>query len=418
MVNLLVLYISIKGGMNMLELDAITTLALASVLYLVGIYIINHVGILKRLCIPAPVIGGLLFAIIVAILETTGLLTIKLDSDFIQDFFMLAFFTTIGLGASFKLLRLGGKVLILYFIFCGVLAFFQNIIGVSLAKLLNIPPLLGLTAGSMSMEGGHGNAAAYGKTVQNLGIDSAVTAALATATLGLVAGGLVGGPVVKFLINKYNLKPENAEETMKDYSDVTANQYLHKRMAPTTIFLMQFAIVAICMAIGSYLGTQFSDLTGINIPIYVGAMFIAVIIRNISEYSNLNIIDMKLINSISDVSLSLFLSIALMSIQLTEIYQLAIPLIIIVLVQVVFIVLFSVLILFRGLGKDYDAAVMIGGFIGHGLGATPNAMANLDVITKKYGASPKAYLVVPIVGAFLIDLLGVPIVTTFINIFS
>lgn len=198
MVNLLVLYISIKGGMNMLELDAITTLALASVLYLVGIYIINHVGILKRLCIPAPVIGGLLFAIIVAILETTGLLTIKLDSDFIQDFFMLAFFTTIGLGASFKLLRLGGKVLILYFIFCGVLAFFQNIIGVSLAKLLNIPPLLGLTAGSMSMEGGHGNAAAYGKTVQNLGIDSAVTAALAAATLGLVAGGLVGGPVVKF----------------------------------------------------------------------------------------------------------------------------------------------------------------------------------------------------------------------------
>ncbi|ANR68829.1 sodium/glutamate symporter [Staphylococcus equorum] len=402
----------------MLELDAITTLALACVLYLLGVYIVNHIGILKRLCIPAPVIGGLLFSVLVAILQSTNIITIKLDSEFFQNFFMLAFFTTIGLGASLKLLRLGGKVLILYFIFCGVLAVFQNIIGVSLAKVLNIPPLLGLTAGSMSMEGGHGNAAAYGQTVQNMGIDSALTAALAAATLGLVAGGLIGGPVVKFLINKYNLKPEHAEETTKDYSNVKSNAYLRNRMTPTTIFLLQFSIVAICMAIGSYLGNTFSDITNINVPVYVGAMFVAVIIRNISEYNNLNLIDMKIVDSISDVSLSLFLSIALMSIQLTEIYQLAIPLIVIVLVQVAFIVLFSVFVVFRGLGKNYDAAVMIGGFIGHGLGATPNAMANLDVITKKYGASPKAYLVVPIVGAFLIDLLGVPIVTTFINIFG
>ncbi|XVL29445.1 sodium/glutamate symporter [Staphylococcus equorum] len=402
----------------MLELDAITTLALACVLYLLGVYIVNHIGILKRLCIPAPVIGGLLFSVLVAILQSTNIITIKLDSEFFQNFFMLAFFTTIGLGASLKLLRLGGKVLILYFIFCGVLAVFQNIIGVSLAKVLNIPPLLGLTAGSMSMEGGHGNAAAYGQTVQNMGIDSALTVALAAATLGLVAGGLIGGPVVKFLINKYNLKPEHAEETTKDYSNVKSNAYLRNRMTPTTIFLLQFSIVAICMAIGSYLGNTFSDITNINVPVYVGAMFVAVIIRNISEYNNLNLIDMKIVDSISDVSLSLFLSIALMSIQLTEIYQLAIPLIVIVLVQVAFIVLFSVFVVFRGLGKNYDAAVMIGGFIGHGLGATPNAMANLDVITKKYGASPKAYLVVPIVGAFLIDLLGVPIVTTFINIFG
>jgi len=401
----------------MLELDAITTLALASMLYLLGIYIVNHVSILRKLCIPAHVIGGLLFSILVAILQSTQILTIKLDSEFIQNFFMLAFFTTIGLGASLKLLRLGGKVLILYFIFCGILAIFQNLIGISLAKVLNISPLLGLTAGSMSMEGGHGNAAAYGQTIQSMGIDSALTAALAAATLGLVAGGLIGGPFVKFLITKYNLKPENAEETTKDYGNVKSNEYLRNRMNPTTIFFLQFTIVAICMAIGSYLGNTFSDLTGINIPIYVGAMFVAVIIRNISEYNNLNLIDMKFIDNIGDISLSLFLSIALMSIQLTEIYQLAIPLIIIVLIQVLFIVLFSVFIVFRGLGKNYDAAVMIGGFIGHGLGATPNAMANLDVITKKFGASPKSYLVVPIVGAFLIDLLGVPIVTTFINIF-
>lgn len=402
----------------MLQFDAVTTLAITCVLLLLGEGIVNKVSILRRLCIPAPVIGGLLFAIVVAILQSLNVITIKLDSDFLQDFFMLAFFTTIGLGASLKLLKLGGRVLILYFIFCGILAFCQNVIGVSLSKVLNIPPLLGLTAGSMSMEGGHGNAAAYGKTLESLGVDSAVTAALAAATLGLVAGGLIGGPVVRYLIKKFDLKPGDAKDTGIDFSEVGYNENLHSRMNPTTVFIVQFTIIAVCMAIGTYIGDGFTNLTGINIPVYVGAMFVAVIIRNISDYGNLNIIDMKITNQVSDVSLSLFLSIALMSIKLTEIYQLALPLTIIVLVQIVFIVLFSVFVVFRGLGKNYDAAVMIGGFIGHGLGATPNAMANLDVITKKFGASPKAYLVVPVVGAFLIDLLGVPIVTLFINIFS
>ncbi|MGT9231216.1 sodium/glutamate symporter, partial [Enterococcus faecalis] len=162
-------------------------------------------------------IGGLIFAILVAILDSFNIVKIKLDSSFIQNFFMLAFFTTIGLGASLKLFKVGGKVMLLYFMFCGIMAFCQNVIGVSLAKVLNIKPLLGLTAGSMSMEGGHGNAAAYGKTIQDMGIDSAVTAALAAATLGLVFGGLIGGPVVKFLIKRYNLKPEHSDDSFKNY---------------------------------------------------------------------------------------------------------------------------------------------------------------------------------------------------------
>ncbi|MGV3269973.1 sodium/glutamate symporter [Staphylococcus simulans] len=401
----------------MLKLDPIITLAIASLLYLLGVYIINHVSILKKLCIPAPVIGGLLFSVLVAILDSTHILIIKLDSEFIQNFFMLAFFTTIGLGASLKLLRLGGKLLIIYLVFCSILAVCQNIISVSLAKVLNIPPLLGLTAGSMSMEGGHGNAAAYGQTIRDMGFDSALTAALAAATLGLVAGGLIGGPIVKYLITKYNLKPEHAENQKLNYNNMNSDKYLHNRMKPLTIFFLQFTIVVICMAVGSYLGNTFSDVTGINIPIYVGAMFIAVIIRNISEYADLHLIDMKFVDNIGDVSLSLFLSVALMSINLTDIYQLALPLTIIVLVQVIFLVLFSVFFVFKGLGKNYDAAVMIGGFLGHGLGATPNAMANLDVITKKFGPSPKSYLIVPIVGAFLIDLVGVTIITIFINLF-
>ena len=402
----------------MIELDAITTLCLACVLYLIGQSINNHVSILRRICIPAPVIGGLLFSILVAILDSLHIVKIKLDASFIQDFFMLAFFTTIGLGASLKLFKIGGKVMLLYFMFCGIMAICQNIIGVSLAKILNIQPLLGLTAGSMSMEGGHGNAAAYGKTIQDMGIDSAVTAALAAATLGLVFGGLIGGPVVKYLIKRYNLTPEHRDESYKNYGEVEYNQSLHNKFKPTQIFFIQFTILVFCMALGTYIGDTFTHMTGVNIPMYVGSMFVAVIIRNVSEFAGLNIVDLKINDQIGDISLGIFLSLALMSIQLTEIYSLAIPLIIIVLIQVVFMVLFSIFVLFRGLGKDYDAAVMVGGFIGHGLGATPNAMANLDVITKKYGNSPKAYLVVPIVGAFLIDLIGVIIVMSFIQFFS
>ncbi|PTH11460.1 sodium/glutamate symporter [Staphylococcus capitis] len=402
----------------MIELDAITTLCLACVLYLIGQSIINHVSILRRICIPAPVIGGLLFSILVAILDSLHIVKIKLDASFIQDFFMLAFFTTIGLGASLKLFKIGGKVMLLYFMFCGIMAICQNIIGVSLAKILNIQPLLGLTAGSMSMEGGHGNAAAYGKTIQDMGIDTAVTAALAAATLGLVFGGLIGGPVVKYLIKRYNLTPEHRDESYKNYGEVEYNQSLHNKFKSTQIFFIQFTILVFCMALGTYIGDTFTHMTGVNIPMYVGSMFVAVIIRNVSEFAGLNIVDLKINDQIGDISLGIFLSLALMSIQLTEIYSLAIPLIIIVLIQVVFMVLFSIFVLFRGLGKDYDAAVMVGGFIGHGLGATPNAMANLDVITKKYGSSPKAYLVVPIVGAFLIDLIGVIIVMSFIQFFS
>lgn len=402
----------------MIELDAITTLCLACILYLIGQTIINHVSILRRICIPAPVIGGLIFAILVAVLDSFNIVKIKLDASFIQDFFMLAFFTTIGLGASLKLFKVGGKVMLLYFMFCGIMAFCQNVIGISLAKLLNIKPLLGLTAGSMSMEGGHGNAAAYGKTIQDMGIDSAVTAALAAATLGLVFGGLIGGPVVKFLIKRYNLKPEHSDDSFKNYGEVEYNQSLHEKYKPTQIFFIQFTILVFCMALGTYIGNTFTNLTNVNIPMYVGSMFVAVFVRNISEAAGFNIVDLKINEQIRDISLGIFLSLALMSIQLTEIYSLALPLIIIVLVQVVFMILFSIFVLFRGLGKDYDAAVMVGGFIGHGLGATPNAMANLDVITKKYGNSPKAYLVVPIVGAFLIDLIGVIIVMGFIQFFQ
>ena len=254
----------------MIELDSITTLCLACVLYLIGQTIINHVSILRRICIPAAVIGGLIFAILVAVLDSFNIIKIKLDSAFIQNFFMLAFFTTIGLGASLKLFKIGGKVMLLYFTFCGIMSISQNIIGVSLAKVLNIQPLLGLTAGSMSMEGGHGNAAAYGKTIQDMGVDSAVTPALAAATLGLVFGGLIGGPIVKFLIKRYNLKPEHRDDSFKNYGEVEYNKSLHTKYKPIQVFFIQFSILVFCMAVGTYIGHTFTGFTGVNIAMYVG----------------------------------------------------------------------------------------------------------------------------------------------------
>lgn len=242
------------------------------------------------------------------------------------------------------------------------------------------------------MEGGHGAATAFGQTLEDMGIQSALAIGIAAATFGLVAGGLVGGPTVKYLVSKHDLKPTETDEVV--------------------------LLITFCMAVGTYLGELFSTATGFVLPGYVGAMFVAVIARNIVDKFKPDAIDMKSINLISDVTLGIFLSMALMSIKLWEVADLALPMLVIVFVQVVFIVLFGIFVLFRLLGKNYDAAVMVAGFTGHGLGATPNAMANMAAVTQRFGPSRKAFLVVPIVGAFLIDVFAMPIIITTINLFK
>ncbi|WNS75392.1 sodium/glutamate symporter [Bacillus sp. DTU_2020_1000418_1_SI_GHA_SEK_038] len=397
-----------------LELNQITTVFLAVALLMIGGMLLNKLPFLKRFCIPAPVVGGLLFAILVTVLKQTGILTITLDTS-LQSLFMLTFFTTVGLGASFKLVKLGGKLLVIYWIACGFLALAQNFIGISLANVLGLEPLLGIMVGAVSMEGGHGAATAFGGTLEELGVNSALSIGLAAATFGLIAGGLVGGPTVKYLVTKYKLKPTESDEM----DEVAAA----KEMGDTDSmnsqkFMTQILIITLCMAAGSYLGELFSKATGFVLPSYVGAMFLAVIVRNIIDSIKKDAIDMKSINLIGDVTLGIFLSMALMSIKLWEVADLALPMLIIVFVQVIFIVLFSIFVLFKLLGKNYDAAVMVGGFTGHGLGATPNAMANMSAITAQFGPSRKAFLIVPIVGAFLIDVFAMPIIITSINLFK
>lgn len=397
-----------------LELDQITTVFLAVALLLIGGLLLNKLSFLNRFCIPAPVIGGLLFAILVTVLKGTGLLTITLDTS-LQSLFMLAFFTTVGLGASFKLVKLGGKLLVIYWIACGFLALAQNVIGVSLAQVLGLEPLLGIMVGAVSMEGGHGAATAFGGTLEELGVQSALSIGLAAATFGLVSGGLIGGPTVKYLVTKYKLKPTESEE-MDEMSGIDKSG--KSDSMDSQRFMAQLLMITFCMAAGSYLGELFSTVTGFVLPSYVGAMFLAVIVRNILDSVKEDMVDMKSINLVGEVTLGIFLSMALMSIKLWEVADLALPMLVIVFVQVIFVILFGVFILFKLLGKNYDAAVMVGGFTGHGLGATPNAMANMSAITAQFGPSRKAFLIVPIVGAFLIDVFAMPIIITSINLFK
>ncbi|MED4886079.1 sodium/glutamate symporter [Lysinibacillus sp. FSL R7-0073] len=394
----------------MIEINQITTVFLAVALFALGGFLINKIGFLKRFCIPAPVVGGLLFAALATILKTTGTLEISLDTS-LQSLFMITFFTTIGLGASFKLVKLGGKLLIIYWLACGFLALMQNVIGVSLASLMGIHPLIGMMAGAVSMEGGHGAAAAFGQTLEDLGISSAMTIGAAAATCGLVAGGLIGGPIVKYLVGKYNLTPDEQEAEEIEYENK------HEQITSDSFFT-QVLLITFCMAVGTYVGTLFSEATGFVLPGYVGAMFVAVLVRNIMDKFKPEAINMKSISLIGDVTLGVFLSMALMSVKLWEIADLALPLFIIVFAQVFFIVIFSTFVLFKLLGKNYDAAVMVAGFAGHGLGATPNAMANMSAVVQRFGPSKKAFLVVPIVGAFLIDVFGIPIIITTINLFK
>ncbi|KAJ50461.1 ESS family glutamate:Na+ symporter [Clostridium tetanomorphum] len=404
----------IKGVLT-LKIDMVSTLTLALLLLFLGNYLRKKVNFFERFCIPAPVIGGLLFSILALILKQSNIITISMDTTF-QSPFMIVFFTTIGLGGSFGLVKKGGRLLLIYWLLCCILAVMQNVIGVSMAKLTGLHPLLGVLMGAVSMEGGHGAAAAFGPTVEGLGVSGATTVAVAAATFGLISGGLIGGPIAKHLIDRYNLKPtEESELESESYREIAGIS--EKASVTSHIFLIQLAVISVCMTIGS-IACAWIAKTGTVLPGYVGAMFTAVIFRNINDKLKLVKLDFYTIDLIGDVALGIFLSMALMTLKLWELASLAGPMLIVVISQVVFISLYTIFVVFRLLGKNFDAAVMAAGMAGHGLGATPNAIANMSAVTEKYGPSTKAFLIVPLVGAFLIDLVGIPNIVYFINIFK
>lgn len=407
--------LSTVDGLLTLKLGLVESTALAVLLLLWGYAVRRKVKVFERFCIPAPVIGGLAFSIVALLLRQSHLLAFKLDTT-VQSPFMIAFFTTVGLGGSFSLLKKGGVGLIIYWLAAGFIAWSQNGLGVLLAKLTGVHPLYGVICGAITMEGGHGSAAAFGPVIEGLGIKGATTVGMAAATFGLISGGLLGGPVAKYLIEKHNLENKRSGEAYVSLAE--ARGITKEEPISGNLVMQTLGIILVAMTVGALASKWIESTFKLVLPGYVGAMFVAVILRNLNDHFRLVRIHEQSVDMIGDVTLGIFLSMALMTLKLWELFDLAIPMLVILIGQVVWMAVFAIFILFPLLGRDYDAAVMCAGMCGHGLGATPNAVANMSAVTEKYGPSTKAFLIVPLVGAFLIDLFGIPSILTFINIFK
>ncbi len=404
------------------HLDMIQTLALASVVLFLGYGIRRRVAVLDRYNIPAPVVGGFLFAAIALTLRLQGVVGFEFDAT-LQTPLMIAFFTTIGLGASLGLLRIGGPQVLLFWVLASTLAIFQDVVGVGLAKLLGVHPFLGLIAGSITMTGGHGTGAAFGKLMEDqYGFRAGVTLAMAAATFGLVSGGLIGGPIATALIRRKH--PRHTPGHISPAAQAAAAQVdaLDEEIdtepagEPATAYTLLKIITLILVAM--WMGGLLSRWLGqyVTLPAYIGAMLVAAVVRNGSDLSRIVRIEQRVVDDLGTIALSLFLAMALMSLRLWELLDLALPMLVILTVQVAMMGTFAYFVTYRFMGRDYDAAVMAGGHCGFGLGATPNAVANMESIVEKFGPAPRAFLVVPMVGAFFIDFTNAIIITTFINL--
>lgn len=392
-----------------IQLDMYQTLAAAVLVLLLGNYLKKKIYFLQKFCIPAPVIGGLIFAIMTCICYVTGIAEFSFD-DTLREICMVFFFTSVGFQANLKVLKSGGKSLIVFLGLVIALIILQNLTAVGLAKLLNLNPLIGMCTGSIPMVGGHGTAGAFGPVLEDLNIKGATTICTAAATFGLIFGSLIGGPLGKRLIEKHSLLNTAANE---DDSLLVEDEKKHERHTN----MYADAVFQLILAIG--VGTIFTMLltkTGLTFPIYIGAMLAAALMRNICEYTGIATIHMGEINDLGGISLSLFLGMAMITLRLWELASLALPLVILLAAQVLLIIIFTYVIEFNIMGRDYDAAILVSGTCGFGTGATPNAMANMQAVCDQYVPSIKAYLLIPLVGSLFADFLNSLVITFFINL--
>lgn len=392
-----------------IQLDMYQTLAAAVLVLLLGNYLKKKIYFLQKFCIPAPVIGGLIFAIMTCICYVTGIAEFSFD-DTLREVCMVFFFTSVGFQANLKVLKSGGKSLIVFLGLVITLIILQNLTAVGLAKLLNLNPLIGMCTGSIPMVGGHGTAGAFGPMLEDLNIKGATTICTAAATFGLIFGSLIGGPLGKRLIEKHSLLNTAANE---DDSLLVEDEKKHERHTN----MYADAVFQLILAIG--VGTIFTMLltkTGLTFPIYIGAMLAAALMRNICEYTGIATIHMGEINDLGGISLSLFLGMAMITLRLWELASLALPLVILLAAQVLLIIIFTYVIEFNIMGRDYDAAILVSGTCGFGTGATPNAMANMQAVCDQYVPSIKAYLLIPLVGSLFADFLNSLVITFFINL--
>lgn len=399
--------------MVIIHMDVALTLAVAAVTLGVGEWVKNRVAILSRYFIPSPVIGGVLFSLLALFGYAADLFMFGIDGT-MRDYLLLVFFTTIGFSASFELLKKGGVAVVLFLICAVVLVVIQNLVGAFLAKGLGVSPLIGLAAGSISLTGGHGTSAAFGPLLEQAGAVGALPVAIAAATYGLVAGCVIGGPVGTLLMRRNRLTGR-AFAAQQD-ARVTANAPARAVAKSDDAILKTTMLLVTCIGVGTILVNLLKQ-ANITIPAYLGPMFVAAIVRNVIDYKEWRMPEREF-EIVGNVSLAFFLTLALMSMKLWELAAVAGPMVAILLVQTAIMFAYAYFVTFRVMGSDYDAAVIAAGHCGFGMGATPNAMANMEAFTRVNGPSFKAFFVIPLVGSLFIDFFNAITITSFISFFQ
>lgn len=396
-----------------INLNMYHAVALAAVLFWLGNLLCQKVSIFNKYCIPAPLVGGVCFSLVNTILYATGVAYVSFDST-LQTVFMNIFFTTVGFSVSLPLLKKGGKAVILMLILGTIMTVLQNVVGCGLVGALGADPRLGLCVGSIAMVGGPGTAASYGELMDGMGITGASVAGLAAATFGLVAGSVMGGPTARRCIEKYNLTC-----TARSFSGEVSTEDEDCVKSTSGTFVRAFMLLMFALGVGNFVGAQLTAITGLTFPGYIGAMITAAITRNVVDaiYKGQEF-PMEEIDVVGNMSLNLFLAMALAGLQLWLLVDLALPMIVTLAVQVIVMFAFSYFVVFKVMGRDYDSAVMTAGFIGFAMGATSNAMANMQVVTKKYGPSPISFFTIPMVGSLFIDFVNALIITGMLNMLS
>lgn len=407
-----------------MKLDLIQTVAFAGLVLFLGYGIRRLVPPLARYNIPAPVIGGLIVAGLLTWARSRGSTPIVFDTA-LQSPMMVAFFTSIGFAASLRLLKVGGPQVLIFFAVATVFAVVQNLLGAGMAMAMGLHPLFGVLTGSVTLTGGPATGLAFAPLFEQNGVPGAATVAVASAMVGIVMGGVVGAPIATRLIERNRLRvakasPERMETPLATHvmeeqlADVPAKAPAGED-EESFVLLQSVVLILVAMWAGSWVSAWFTSV-GITLPGYIGAMLVAAVIRNLDDVTDRIKISQRVIDDVGNVALALFIVMALMTLKLWEIANLALPMLAILAAQVLLIAVICFWPIFPLMGRDYESAVMSGGFCGFMLGTTANAMANMRSLVEKYGPAPRAFLVVPMVGAFFIDFTNAVIVTLFVNV--
>ncbi len=419
----------------MVILNMIQTAGIGALALIVGMVLTRKVGFLQRFCVPSPVSGGIIFSLLTLALYVWGNVEVSFDGT-LKDVFMLAFFTSVGFQSDLKVIKQGGRMLVIMLALLVVIIALQNLMPMGITKVMGVDPLIGMAAGSISMTGGHGTAGGFASVLEGMGLHGAGTIGMAAATFGLISGSMIGGPLAERIIRKkltheqMHTPDEEVDPAMAGIeSDEASPTGRAKRISSNEQEFQQYAKATYCIVLVMGAGTIMSWLlakTGVTFPTYFGALILAAIARNTLGFISYKedgkrvkadkLLDMDRIISVGNICLSMFLGMAMISLKLWELQSLALPLIVILIAQVAMMDFFVYFVAFRLLGRSYDAAVLCAGICGFGLGATPNAMANMSAVCYKYRYTVKPFLIVPIIGAMFADLINTGMITLFLNI--